>query len=160
MSLLQGFNHVATVTSDLDRLIAFYEEAFDVEVVLDTHMPAGPRYRHAMLEFTPTCALHAFEVPEENVRHAGNEMFKRGRVDHLAMSVSNETVLEEVRKRLVAAGASTGDIQRFGSVISLYFEDPDGMACEVACLEEGKGFAQTTPPPPDSPFWQRQGSDS
>lgn len=55
---------------------------------------------------------------------------------------------------------STGDIQRFGSVISLYFEDPDGMACEVACLEEGKGFAQTSPPPPDSPFWQRQRSDS
>jgi catechol 2,3-dioxygenase-like lactoylglutathione lyase family enzyme len=35
MSLLQGFNHVATVTADLDRLIAFYEEAFDVEVVFD-----------------------------------------------------------------------------------------------------------------------------
>ncbi len=49
MSLLQGFNHVATLTSDLDGLIAFYGKAFDVPVVLDTDMPAGPRYRHAML---------------------------------------------------------------------------------------------------------------
>ncbi|WP_370645148.1 VOC family protein [Pseudonocardia sp. DSM 110487] len=28
MPVTQGFNHVATVTSDLDRLIRFYVEAF------------------------------------------------------------------------------------------------------------------------------------
>lgn len=160
MSLLEGFNHIATVTSDLDRLIAFYEETFEVSLVLDTRMPAGPRYRHAMLELTPTCALHAFEVPEENLVHVGNQMFKRGRVDHMALSVADETVLEEVAHRLKAAGASAGEIQRFGSVLSVYFEDPDGMACEVACLERGRTFAETAPPPPDSAFWRRQDAGS
>ncbi len=56
MSLLRGFNHVATLTADLDRLITFYEEIFEVKAVFDSRMPAGPRYRHAMLELTPTCA--------------------------------------------------------------------------------------------------------
>lgn len=155
MSLLDGFNHVATITANLDRLIQFYEDVFDVVAVYDAHMPGGPRYRHAMLELTPTCALHAFEVPENNIHQVGNEMFNRGRVDHIALSVADETVLQEVRTRLVAAGASNGTIQRFGSVISLYFEDPDGMGCEVACLEEGRGFAETGPPGPDDPFWER-----
>ncbi len=55
-------------------------------------------------------------------------MFKRGRIDHLALSVADEAVLEEVRNRLLAVGATSAEIQSFGSVLSLYFEDPDGMA--------------------------------
>lgn len=160
MSLLAGFNHIATLTSDFDRLIGFYEEMFEVKAVYDARIPGGPRYRHAMLELTSTAALHAFEVPKENVEAAGNEIFRRGRVDHIALSVSDESVLEQVKKRLVASGASSGEIQRFGSVVTLYFEDPDGMGCEVACLAKGQSFADSADPAPGDAFWTRQGFDA
>lgn len=35
MKLVDGVHHVAFVTGDLDRLIAFYERVFDAHVVLD-----------------------------------------------------------------------------------------------------------------------------
>ena len=41
--------------------------------------------------------------------------------------------LEQVRDRLVAAGADIGEIQRLGGEWSLFFRDPDGMELEVCC---------------------------
>jgi catechol 2,3-dioxygenase-like lactoylglutathione lyase family enzyme len=35
MALLDGIHHVATLTADLDRLIAFYGRIFDARVLLD-----------------------------------------------------------------------------------------------------------------------------
>ncbi|RYC02896.1 VOC family protein, partial [Ciceribacter ferrooxidans] len=40
MPLTTGFNHIATVTPDLDRLVAFYKEAFEAEVTFE--MAAQP----------------------------------------------------------------------------------------------------------------------
>ena len=44
--LLDGFNHVATLTNDSRRLHAFYQEVFDAEVLRDgSEFPdgSGPR---------------------------------------------------------------------------------------------------------------------
>ena len=52
--------------------------------------------------------------------------------------------LEEVRQRLMRLGASDGTVTDFGSSLSVFFRDPDGLEAEVvwdkdaAALAEGK----------------------
>ena len=40
--LVKGLNHVATITNDTERLIAFYKEVFEAEVLRDgSEFPEG-----------------------------------------------------------------------------------------------------------------------
>ena len=36
MPVTIGFNHVATLTTDMDRTVRFYEQAFDAVVIFDS----------------------------------------------------------------------------------------------------------------------------
>jgi len=58
MSLLAGVNHVAVLTDDLDRFVAFYTGVFDIEVVFTESAPA---FRHAILRAGPTSWIHPAE---------------------------------------------------------------------------------------------------
>ena len=40
-TLLDGVNHIALLTRDMDRFIRFYQEAFDATVVRDNRNHAG-----------------------------------------------------------------------------------------------------------------------
>lgn len=144
--LLNGYNHVATISPDLDRLIEFYGKVFDAEVVFDLHA-AGLELRHVGIEIGDKVFLHAWELPEDNVTAAGNEMFRRGRLDHLALSTPDEDALREVEKRLVAYGAATSESD-FGNQIAIWFEDPDGMGLEVCCWKPGATWADARDPDP------------
>jgi catechol 2,3-dioxygenase-like lactoylglutathione lyase family enzyme len=156
MALVDGFNHVAVLTKDIDRLARFYDEVFEAATVWDGETPLRGGTRHAFIELNPTTALHVFELPDDHIDPMSGKLLERGRVDHVALSVPDESVLEEVRTRLVAGGYSGGTITRFGSVMSLYFEDPDGLPCEVCCLARGsRGFADSAAPEPDDAFWSR-----
>lgn len=156
MSLVDGFNHVAVMTKDIDRLSRFYSDVFEAETVWDGETPLDGGTRHSFIELGPTTAIHAFELGDERVDAMEGRLLARGRVDHVALSVPDESVLEKVRTRLVEGGYSGGTITKFGSIISLYFEDPDGLPCEVCCLAEGsRGFADCAAPEPGDPFWSR-----
>lgn len=53
MPLTTGINHVTASTSDLDRLVRFYREVFDAEMVFDG--PARDEYpRMAIVELGAT----------------------------------------------------------------------------------------------------------
>src|SRR4051812_28573509 len=52
--LLDGFNHVATLTNDSARLQGFYEEVFDAEVVRDgPETPADAAVRMTVIRMGP-----------------------------------------------------------------------------------------------------------
>jgi catechol 2,3-dioxygenase-like lactoylglutathione lyase family enzyme len=135
--MITGINHVAIVTSDLDRFIAFYTEVFDLEVVLDEEVPefrGMPGFRHALLRLGVDAALHPFEARDNAYGRALPDLLQRGHVDHLSLAVANGAALDEVRRRLVACGASDGAITSFGPIHSVWFVDPDGMGAEVALV--------------------------
>jgi catechol 2,3-dioxygenase-like lactoylglutathione lyase family enzyme len=98
--LLNGIHHLTFVTSDMDRLIAFYGCVFGARVTVDVEEEG---LRHAFIEVGPYTVLHPFEVP-------GPEplgllpMFQRGRLDHFALSAASEEAFWELRRRLVAPG--------------------------------------------------------
>ena len=44
MPLLTGINHVAVMSADVDRFVAFYTEVFDADVVFEESTPFRHRW--------------------------------------------------------------------------------------------------------------------
>jgi catechol 2,3-dioxygenase-like lactoylglutathione lyase family enzyme len=130
MPVTQGFNHIATMTADLDRLIKFYADAFGGEVTFEiTKTDDHPRM--ANIELGGGAGLNVFEVPNESIIGERRRMGGRGPIDHFGIAVDSRATLEGLRERMVAAGAEIGEVQRLGNIWSLFFRDPDGMELEV-----------------------------
>ena len=130
--LLSGFNHVATLTNDSGRLHAFYREVFDAEVVRDGAEFAdqgGPRL--SVIRIGPGSELNVFEIEGNTEADRQTPMFGRGRIDHLALQASSVESFEELRSRLMARGAADDFVTDFGSILSVFFRDPDGLECEL-----------------------------
>ncbi|MGI8941355.1 MAG: VOC family protein [Actinomycetota bacterium] len=144
--LLTGFNHVATVTRDMDRLVNFYGEVFDATAVFDLVAP-GLELRHVGLD-VGGAFVHAWEADERTTGSFPQEMFRRGRVDHLALAARDEEALEVLRQRLVEYGACEGNVTDFGSILSVWFMDPDGMELEVCCIKTGANISDVVDPHP------------
>lgn len=135
MPLATGCNHVALVTADLDRFIAFWRGVFDAEVVVE--MREGG-LRHAMVDVGGGLCLHPFEFEDGNPHSAASvDIFDRGHLDHLAIAVDDPEAFVLLRRRLVDIGATDGQLTDFGPVRTVWFEDPDGMGCEIAHWSDG-----------------------
>src|SRR5579863_6678132 len=122
----RGFNHVATMTADLDRYLAFYGDIFGAQVLAIT--PAREDHpKMAVVDMGDGAALNVFEVSADSIVGDRTTMGSRGPIDHYALAVDSEEKLGEIRDRLVAAGASPGEVTQFGpSLLSVFFRDPDG----------------------------------
>lgn len=133
MSMLTGVNHVAVLTSDLDRFVEFYQDVFDLDVVFTETAPA---FRHAILRTGPHSWLHPTEVAG-NAHAAGLPgMFQRGHLDHVALGASSPEAFQQARQRLVERGASNGAIDDLGAFHSIWFNDPDGMQAELTLITD------------------------
>ncbi|MFN8021019.1 MAG: VOC family protein [Acidimicrobiales bacterium] len=130
MPITVGFNHVATLTTDLDRFAAWYGEVFGAEVVF--RMEAEPGHpRMFVVDLGGGAALNVFEVAVDEILGDRRRQGGRGAIDHFGIAVPDLASLEQVRDRLVAIGADIGEIQRLGHDWSLFFRDVDGMELEV-----------------------------
>ena len=130
MAISVGFNHVATLTTDLDRLKAWYADVFDAECTFEK--PADEREpRLAIIDLGGGAAINAFEVGADALIGDRRRIGGRGAIDHFGIAVADLAALEQVRDRLVAVGADIGEIQQLGTEWSLFFRDVDGMELEV-----------------------------
>lgn len=130
MPITTGFNHVATLTTDLERHADFYTRVFGAEVTF--RMDATPEHpRMFILDLGGGAALNVFEVPAEAIIGEQRTQGGRGAIDHFAIAVDSLGTLEDVKVRLTDAAADIGEIQRLGNEWSLFFRDVDGMELEV-----------------------------
>ena len=137
MPVTSGFNHVATLTSDMDRTVRFYRDAFEAEMVFE--MDAKEDHpRMSILDLGGGAALNVFEVAAGDIIGERRKQGHRGAIDHYALAVDSKEVLEAIKGRLVTAGAEIGEIQRLGDEWSLFFRDPDGMELEVCAKANEK----------------------
>ncbi len=131
-ALLDGVNHIAVLTADMDRFIRFYQEAFDATVVMDNPNHAGNEgERMVIMTIGGQSEFNVFEVPGNAQASVQTPMFGRGRLDHFGLNTSNRETFEEVRQRLMKLGASDGTITDFGAKLSVFFRDPDGLEAKV-----------------------------
>ena len=136
MALTTGFNHVATLSSDMDLTVRFYEEAFEATVTFEV-LKRDDHQWMKIVDLGGGAALNIFEVPAGEIIGERRRQGRRGAIDHFALAVESLADLTVVKTRLDAAGAQeVGDIQRLGNEWSLFFRDPDGMELEVCCRAE------------------------
>jgi catechol 2,3-dioxygenase-like lactoylglutathione lyase family enzyme len=134
MPISKGFNHVATLSTDLDRHAEWWGRVFGATVSFTMDKtPDHPRM--FILDVGGGAALNVFEVPADEIIGDRRRQGGRGAIDHYALAVDSVATLEDVRDRLAGAGADIGEIQQLGDVWSLFFRDPDGMELEVCCPE-------------------------
>jgi catechol 2,3-dioxygenase-like lactoylglutathione lyase family enzyme len=127
--LLDGVQHVAVITEDTDRFVRFYGDVFEatvshqgsIDIGTLTIVGIGPRTEINLFQLAPGT------VPEQ-VR---GSMFGRGPIDHIGLLAADRDAFVEVRRRLMAAGASDGFVTDFGRSHSVFFRDPDGLEGEV-----------------------------
>ncbi len=133
MPLATGLNHVAFLTTDMDRTVRFYEEVFDAEVTFEVE----PTEEHPWMKIVDIgggAALNVFAVPADSIVGDRRKIGARGAVDHFAFAVDSRETLDKIRPRLEQAGAQeVGEIQALGNEWSLFFRDPDGLELEVCC---------------------------
>jgi catechol 2,3-dioxygenase-like lactoylglutathione lyase family enzyme len=130
--LTDGFNHVAVITSDLDRFITFYGDIFEARVRADfLEGPPGEQARMAIIDVGPHSELNVFEMPDNPEATRQTPMFGRGRLDHLALQADSMESFVTLRDRLMECGAADDFVTDFGSVYSVFFRDPDGLECEL-----------------------------
>jgi len=127
--LLEGFNHVAILTNDTDRLRDFYREVFDAEVV--STKQEGPGMTLTFIRIGPSAELNVFQMEGNTEAQRQTPMFGRGRIDHLAVQAASLETFDEIRRRLMARGAADDFVTDFGPILSVFFRDPDGLECEV-----------------------------
>lgn len=129
--LLNGINHIALISDDIDRLRAFYTKVFEAEV--------GPTNPHGekggetmtMIRIGPHTELNVVTINGNREPERQTPMWGRGRLDHFGLQAASAESFETIRQRLVAVGASDGTVNDFGEVRSLFFRDPDGLEGEV-----------------------------
>ena len=128
--LLQGIDHVATITADGDRLKQFYIDVFGATIEMDgPEFPGGPRM--IVINIAPGTELNVFEIEGNSQADNQTPMYGRGRIDHIGLHATDLDTFAEIRDRLIAVGASNRVVTEFGRKLSIFFRDPDQMECEV-----------------------------
>jgi catechol 2,3-dioxygenase-like lactoylglutathione lyase family enzyme len=128
-----GFDHIATLTTDMDRTVGFYRAVFDAVVTHEVPRSEDHPWMK-VVDLGGGSALNVFEVPAEAMIGDRRRIGGRGAIDHFGIGVDSRATLEAVRERLGPAGAQEmGEIQQLGGELSLFFRDPDGMELEVCC---------------------------
>ena len=142
--LLDGVNHVALLTSDTDRLHAFYREVFDASVSNDEEVAPGMRL--SFVDIGPHTELNVFQVDGNDEAARQVPMFGRGRIDHMGLQAASIDAFDEIRRRLMERGATDGFVTDFGPVLSLFFVGPDGLEGEV-CVANPDAVPGVVNPP-------------
>jgi catechol 2,3-dioxygenase-like lactoylglutathione lyase family enzyme len=129
--LLNGFNHVAVLTSGTQRFIDFYGAVFGAEVFGSQDADIG---RLTFVRIGPHTEFNLFEVEGNTEAQRQTPMFGRGRLDHFGLQAASIEDFDEIRRRLMERGAADDFVTDFGPVLSVFFRDPDGLECEV-CVD-------------------------
>ena len=127
----RGINHLALVTPDMDATVRFYAGVLGMRVVATTM--AGPM-RHYFFELGPqnTVAFFEIEGAETFEKGAGSPIDRAVQMDHLSFNLPDEAALEQLRKRILAAGSEVTEVVDHGFIRSVYFTDPNGIALEAS----------------------------
>lgn len=75
--------------------------------------------------------LNVFVISGNTEADRQTPMWGRGRIDHIGLAAASPEAFETIRTRLVEASASDGTVNDFGTDLSMFFRDPDGLEGEV-----------------------------
>ncbi len=129
--LLDGIDHIAWISKDVERLKAFYAHVFDAEIGPTRPHGQTPGETMTVIRIGPHTEINVFTIDGNTEPDRQTPMWGRGRIDHFGLHAASQEAFDTIRQRLVDHHASDGTINDFGSAYSIFFRDPDGLEGEV-----------------------------
>jgi glyoxalase family protein len=138
---LDGIHHVTGITSDVERMGAFYEEALGLRPIkksvnqddgLTPHWFWGS-YDGAWVK--PHSSLTMFDWKDSTYAARGGA----GQTHHIAFRAADAEEQAAWRERLLRMGLDVSPVLDRDYFTSIYFRAPDGLLMEIAT--DGPGFA-------------------
>ena len=100
-----GFDHVAVLTADLPRFVAFYEDLFGAAV-------EGGLFEDGLemvvLRIDPTSGINLFQIDGNEEPSRQTPIFGRGRLDHFAFRATSIEQFDEIRDELMRRRCTMG----------------------------------------------------
>ena len=128
-----GINHLALVTPDMDATVRFYHGVLGAPLVSTV---GAPGFRHYFFDFGPQCTVAFFEYSDLEVETfavgAGTPDPRKAQFDHLSLNLPDEEALLELQRRLKEHDVEVTDVVDHGTIHSIYFTDPNGIALEAS----------------------------
>lgn len=137
-----GIHHIAVMTGDMKRQIAFFSDVLGAPLVAIFDMHGVPGGIHAFLRLDDACYFSLVQLPQTadtpitvGVTHAGTGAGNSapGTMQHLAFHVADEERLLAMRDRIRAKGVNVIGPLDHGMCKSIYFAGPEQLTLEVAC---------------------------
>lgn len=129
----RGINHLALVTTDMDATTRFWHGVLGAEIVATVSTDSFKHYFFRIGE-AQTIAFFQYLDTELDTfaKPAGIPHRSASQFDHLALGLPDEAALEDLRRRLEAAGCEVTEVVDHGFIRSIYFSDPTGIALEAS----------------------------
>ncbi len=128
-----GVNHLALVTADMDATVRFYHGVLGARLVSTV---GTPDFRHYFFEFGPQSTVAFFEYNSLKIEPfavgAGTPDPRKAQFDHLSLNLPDEAALHALRQLLIENDCEVTEIVDHGSIHSVYFTDPNGIALEAS----------------------------
>jgi catechol 2,3-dioxygenase-like lactoylglutathione lyase family enzyme len=155
----RGVHHLALVTADMDATVRFYHGVLGARLVTTLGTPA---FRHYFFELAPGNTLAFFEYANQPIdafaKPAGIPFPQASQFDHLSLALADEEALLRLRDRLKEHDCEVTDVVDHGTLHSIYFTDPNGIALEASWwlhdptagpvdYDDRRHFADPTPVP-------------
>lgn len=133
-----GFHHVALVSSNEERSLAFYRDLLGLQLIGEVEGRGDAPFRRLLLgdeARTPGFLLMLYIWPSTNRGHWGP-----GGIHHVAIGTRDQETQLMWKRRLNDAGVAVGGPYDRGYFHSIYFQDPDGQILEIATAGPGYSF--------------------
>lgn len=141
-----GVNHLALVSSNMDRTVRFYTQVLGLKLVRAQRNDDDPNSRHYFFALGGGNRLAFFDFPGSQAGKVGT-----GTMHHVAFSVGSPAELEELQRRLRTKGVEVSPVVDHDFIHSIYFRDPDGILLEASAdtrpLTEADVVADPDPVP-------------
>ncbi len=131
-----GINHLALVTSDMERTIRFWRDLLGLRLVATFGRPGYRQYffqvsDRDLIAFFEWNGAEPVEEKEHGVPVPGPRIF-----DHVSLGLESREELWKMKDRLEAADIWVSEVIDHGFIHSIYTFDPNGVPLEFSVFIE------------------------
>mgnify|MGYP001364195445 CR=1 FL=1 len=139
--ILTGLNHLAFITSDMEKTIRFYRDLLEMDLVSGIGNPGFRHYFFKCGEGAVAFFEYSEAQPMKYDKFHGSPTSEPIGFDHVSFTVPSQEELFKLRDKLLAANIEVSAAVDHGTVWSIYFFDPvNNLPLEASwnCVEVTK----------------------
>ena len=122
--ILTGLNHLAFITSDMEKTIRFYRDLLEMDLVSGIGNPGFRHYFFKCGEGAVAFFEYSEAQPMKYDKFHGSPTSEPIGFDHVSFTVPSQEELFKLRDKLLAANIEVSAAVDHGTVWSIYFFDP------------------------------------